>query len=230
MMKAPKSLNLATWLTIPLLVALSTTARTQTIEPPPGLPAPKTTTSGGSRPTNRTCVSLNQSQLIALASLRSIGFTTHERPTVWVYLPPTEAKTLEFSVFDQNRKGLYQTTIEIQNRSGFIPIALPSSAPALNQNQPYYWTVALVCNPNERTSDWITGGWIQQRSIDPVLQQQLNRATLAEQIRLIAKAGFWYEAVDRYLQSTSSNDPQMSQIWADLLETGNLKGLRSQVN
>lgn len=235
-MKAPNYPNLATLLIASLIVTLGTihteSAWAQTIEPPPGLPAPQTTTSGGSRPINQTCVSSsNQSKApIAIASQRSVGLTMHDRPTVWVYLPPNQAKTLEFSVFDQDRKGLYQTTIETNNRTGFVPITIAPSAPALNQNQPYYWTVALVCNSKDRTSDWIVGGWIQQRSINPALQQQLNQATLSEQIRLIAKAGYWYEAVDTYLRSAKSNDPQMNQVWSDLLETGNLKGLMSQAN
>ncbi|BAU13267.1 hypothetical protein LEP3755_38060 [Leptolyngbya sp. NIES-3755] len=237
-MKAPKFLNLISLVTSSLIVTLSTISFTkvtlaQSIEPPAGLPAPQTTSSGGSRPSNRACVQSSKSiPLTAIASRQSVGLTMHDRPTVWVYLPPTQAKTLEFSLFDQNRKGIYQTTIETNNRTGYIAIALPSSAPALNQNQPYYWTVALVCNPNERTSDWITGGWIQQQAINPALQQQLNRATLIEQIRLIAKAGFWYEAVDTYLRSRQANpnDPQLTKVWAELVRAGNLKGLVSQAN
>ncbi|MBE9010331.1 DUF928 domain-containing protein [Pseudanabaenaceae cyanobacterium LEGE 13415] len=235
-MQAPKLLSFTSLLTGSMIVALSTLHLTkpvsaQLIEPPPGLPAPQTTTSGGSRPISRACVQ-SATPFTAIASRQSVGLTRHNRPTVWVYLPPTQAQTLEFSMFDQDRKGIYQTTIEINNRTGYVPIELPSSAPALNQNQPYYWTVALVCDPNERTHDWITGGWIQQQSIDSALQQQLNQATLTEQIRLIAKAGYWYEAVDAYLrlQQAKPNDPQLTQLWAELVRTGNLKGSVSQVN
>lgn len=229
-MKAPKFIDLITFFIALSVVTLDTlysaqSTTAQLIEPPPGLPAPQSTVSGGSRPTNDACVQHSKATLTAIASLRSVGLTMHDRPTVWIYLPPTQAKTLEFSVFDQNRRGLYQTTIDI-DKTGFVPIALPASAPALSQNQPYYWTVALVCNPNERTNDSITGGWIQQKAIDVALRQRLNRATLAEQIRLIAKAGFWYEAVDVYLRSTHLHNPQLSQVWADLLKTGNLTGLK----
>lgn len=236
-MKAPKFLSLASLLTGSMIVTLSTLSYAkvtfaQLIEPPPGLPAPQTTASGGSRPIDRACGQSSNQSLTAIAPRKTVGLTMHARPTVWVYLPQTQAETLEFSLFDQNRKGIYQTTIAIDNRTGYVAIALPASAPALNQNQPYYWTVALVCNPSERTSDGITGAWIQQRSLNPALQQQLNHATLTEQIRLIAEAGFWYEAVDAYLRSQQAkpNEPQLSQVWAELVRTGNLKGLVSQAN
>lgn len=238
-MKAPKIIDLATLFAASSLVAIITTCSAkatlaQTIEPPPEQPAPQSTTSGGSRPIVGTCLKYPKQSppFTAIASLRSVGFTPHDRPTVWVYIPPTDAKMLEFSLFDQNRQGIYQIPIAIENQTGFIPISLPSSAPALNQNQPYYWTVALVCDAEQRTNDWITGGWIQQRSIDSVLQHQLKQATLTEQIRLTAKAGYWYEAVDAYLRSQQAdpNDPQFCTLWADLLETGNLKSFLSRVH
>lgn len=240
-MKAPNYLNRASLCKASLFVAIATTstnclttsAWAQLIEPPPDLPAPQSTTGGSTRPIEPTCLRQpKQSAFTALASLNSVGLTLHERPTVWVYVPPTYAKTLEFSLFDQNRKGIYQTLIEINDRTGYVPITLPSSAPALNQNQPYYWTVALVCDNQERTNDWITGGWIQQRSMNPDLQRRLTQTTLAEQIRLAAKAGYWYEAVDIYLRSQSAHptDSQLSTVWAGLLETGKLQGFLSKAN
>jgi len=237
-MKAPKFFGLATLFATASLVAIITNysakaSLAQMIEPPPEQPAPQSTTSGGSRPIARTCLKYpkQSAPFTAIASLRSVGLTPHEHPSVWVYVPPTDAKMLEFSLFDQNRQGIYQISIAIENQTGFIPISLPSSAPALNQNQPYYWTVALVCDAEQRTDDWNTGGWIQQRSIDSVLQDQLKQATLTQQIRLAAKAGYWYEAVDTYLraQQAHPNDPQLCTLWADLLATGNLKSFLPKV-
>ncbi len=241
LMKAPSLSSFTTLFVASLLVSIVTTgstyftqaAQAQLIEPPPDHPAPQTTTSGGTRPIDRTCLQQsNQSAPTALASLRSVGFTMHDRPTVWIYLPSTSAKTLEFSVFDQNRRGIYQTSIAIDNQTGFVPISLPSSAPALIQNQPYYWSVALICDANQRTNDWIIGGWIQQRSVDPDLERQLKKATLIEHIRLAAAAGYWYEAVDAYLRSQSAkqSDPQLKKMWTNLLEIGKLRSVLSKAN
>ncbi len=198
----------------------------QLIEPPPGQPgAPQTTTSGGSRPITPSCLqSLDQTETFtAIASLHSVGLTRRDRPTVWVYLPQTQAKTLEFSLFDQQHQGVYQTSIDINNQSGLVAIALPSSAPALQPNQPYEWTAALVCDVSQRTNDWVTGGWIEHRAFDSVLQLQLNRAAVSERVRLYVNAGFWYEAVDTYLRSKQSSQIQLSAIWTDLLSSPNYR-------
>jgi hypothetical protein len=233
LMKALKALDRTAWFIVSLCVPFATVNSTkaawaQMIEPPPGQPAPQSTTSGGTCPIASTCLQQpkQSTPFTEIASSESVELTMHNRPTVCVYVPPTYAKTLEFSLFDQNRKGIYQTSIEIDERTGFIPISLPSSAPASSQNQPYYWIVALVCDAGERTNDWITGGWIQQKSIDPVLQQRLSQAKLIEQIRLAVKSGYWYEAVDTYLRSQQAkpSNPQISKVWEDLLESENLKG------
>lgn len=159
-MKAPNFDSLTTLLTAAFLVAIVTNysakaALAQTIEPPPEQPAPQSTTSGGSLPITRTRLKYpkQSARFTEIASFRPVGLTLHARPTIWACIPPTDAKMLEFSLLDQNRQAIYQMPIAIENQTGFIPISLPSSAPALNQNQPYYWTVALVCDAEQRTND-----------------------------------------------------------------------------
>jgi hypothetical protein len=49
----------------------------------------------------------------------------------------------------------------VPKQAGLVGIRLPDTAPALAQDKPYYWTVALACNPSDRTEDLVVGGWIE---------------------------------------------------------------------
>jgi hypothetical protein len=187
---------------------LTTYASAAPIFDPPGSGEPTTgTANGGSRPTRNACAP--STQLIAIAAPPESRFTATAQPTIWVYLPKTKAKTLEFSIFDAQQNGVYQTEIAIANRSGLISIPLPPLTP-----QQHSWTVALVCNPEERTNDWIVSGWIEPRLLNASLQQQLQQANPIEQIELYAKAGFWYDAVHAYLtlRQAQPNHPQLAEL------------------
>lgn len=157
-----------------------------------------------------------------------MGLTPHENPTVWVYVPTTTAQTLEFSLFTQEREGIYQAKLPI-SAPGLLKITVPKVA-SFKPGKPYYWTAALICNPQQRTNDWIVGGWIRQQPLNETLQRQLAGAMIGQQVKLYAKTDFWYEAVNAYLelQRTQPKNPNLSLLWADLLQTAGLSAIPLQ--
>lgn len=191
---------------------------------PPGQGTPKGTAGGGSRPAEQRCLQTPKSQdwLMAMAPTQSVGLTPNSSPTVWVYVPPTTAKTLEFSLFTKEREGIYQAYLPIKT-SGLVKIMLPPNI-VLTSNKPYQWTVALVCNPTRRTEDWVVGGWIQHQPLNTDLQRQLNQATAEQQVKLYTQTGFWYEALNRYLtlQQAQPQNSNLTTIWLDLLKSAGL--------
>lgn len=220
---------LMVWMSLAVTIAGTLTPTGQAIaasfEPPPGSGSPTSTAGGGSRSIQSACLpnSVTADSLIALAPNQQRGLTSDTRPTVWVYVPKTTAQALEFSLFDEKRNGIYQLTLPL-NSIGLMKIPLPSMAPALTQNQLYYWTVALVCNPNRRTEDWIAGGWIEYQLPDKRLQRQLASATALEQVSLYAQSGFWYDALDGLVQlrQAQPEDASLAAIWTTLLRSAGL--------
>jgi hypothetical protein len=82
--------------------------------------------------------------------------------SVLVYLPATGATQLEFSLFDRAGNGRYQTLIAAPAAAAVVDLPAPAPAPG------DYWTVALVCNPRDRTQDWvISGALVSARSAGP---------------------------------------------------------------
>jgi hypothetical protein len=127
----------------------------------------------------------------------------------------------ELSLFDAQGRGIYQTTVPISRSDTFMRFPFPADAPALSAQRPYYWTVALICNPNQRTDDWLIGGWIRQQHPDTRLQQRLAGASGAARVKIYADAGFWYDALETFvqLQQAQPHDSALGSIWADLLQS-----------
>lgn len=196
---------------------------------PPGQGVPKGTAGGGTRPIQQCSQQPNnQEPLLALAPTRFLGLTSQENPAVWVYVPKTTARTLEFSLFTSDRDGVYQVQLPV-SAPGLLKITVPKVA-ALKTGKPYYWTAALICNPQQRTNDWVVAGWIRQQPFSPDLQRQVAAATPEQRVKLYAQADFWYEALNAYLdlQQTQPNTPNLSLLWTDLLKTAGLSAVPLQ--
>ena len=115
--------------------------------------------------------------------------------------------------------GIYQINIPIANRVGLINVVLPETAPALVKNQPYHWSLALACNPNDRTEDQVVGGWVEHNELSKKLLLKLASSTPIEQIAYYSKHGFWYDAIAKTveLQNQQPNNPVLAQTWTELL-------------
>ncbi len=163
-----------------------------------------------------------------MAPTQFVGLTSNANPTVWIYVPNTTAKTLEFSLFTQEKEGLYQTNLPVK-AAGLLKVTLPPTI-ALATGKPYYWTAALVCNPERRTEDWVVGSWIQRQSLTANLRNQLAHATVEQRIKLYTQSGCWYEAFNTFLdlQQMEAASPNGKALWSHLLSTAGLNGITTQ--
>lgn len=213
------------WLNWSVLVAAcligvgGETAAIASFDPPPGQGMPTSTAGGGTRPAQAACTPTRSIGLTALSPSRYVGLTVQSRPAVWVYLPTTTAQTLELSLFDQNGNGIYQTTLPIADSNQLMRLTFPKNAPALSTSEPYYWTVAIVCDQNHRTDDWVVGGWIRQQLPDQNFQRQLTTASPAQQVQLYAQAGYWYDAVEVLvgLRTSQPHNHDLDFAWNELM-------------
>lgn len=226
---------LPSWFAIALLVASllsgSQPAAQAQFSSPAGQGSPRGgTAGGGSRgddpsASTTTCPrdSNRPEALTVMAPTQSVGLVASARPTLWVYVPPTQATTLEFSLFNEQQDGLYQTNLPIR-APGWMALNLPANLAPLVPGQSYLWTIALICNPTRRSQDWLVEGWLRHQSPSPQLQAQLATATLDQRVTLYLEAGFWYEAVNTFmdLQRSQPHHPQSQPLWANLLKSAGL--------
>jgi hypothetical protein len=198
---------------------------------PPPPKNPDETTGGGTRDEGRCPQDAKTSQpLTALSPVTEAGLTVAERPTFLAYVPQTTAQTVEFSLFDQNNKGIYQTIFDLTNTPGIVSFSLPPNAPTLEIGQDYTWSFAMICNPKNRLQDQFVRGRIRRTQLDSGLMNQIKKAAPKERVSLYKTADVWYEAVFTLfeLQRSQPNDPSVSAAWKELLNSGGLNSIATQ--
>jgi len=171
---------------------------------------------------SRGCDQVNQVAMIPLVPNNHIGQTLAPRPTFLAFV--TGAKSVEFTLVEPNvEKPLMVKTVQ-PDAQGFVRVELPSTAPDLAIDKTYRWSIAVVCNPNRRSSDIFAQSWIQRIQPSTELSQQLaTAASDQERARLYANASIWYDAIATLTTATQAN-PGNAQIRGDLM------GLLNQVN
>jgi hypothetical protein len=200
------------------------------LPPPPN--NPDETRGGGTRDGGR-CpqdAMTSDQPLTALSPVTEPGLTVAERPTFLAYVPQTTAQTAEFSLFDQNNKGIYQTTFALTNTPGIVSFSLPPNAPPLEIGKDYTWSFAMICDPKNRLKDQFVRGRIRRTELNSTLMNQIEKATPKERVALYRSADVWYEALFTLfeLPRSQTTDLSVNAAWKELLNSGGLNSLAAQ--
>jgi hypothetical protein len=187
--------------------------------PPANLGLPGRREGGGTR---GNCLP-GQAPLVALMPDTNIGLTTAEEPTLFWYVPPQSVETAEFIVLDAEDNIVHETTINLPESGGVIgvPIPMMDGASSLVLDENYHWYFSLLCNPDDRSADIFTEGWIRRVTADPALVDQLATANDSDRSTIYAQAGIWYDALAT-LATQRLNDTGSLALqgkWIDLLRS-----------
>jgi hypothetical protein len=200
--------------------------------PPPPPNNPDETAGGGTRDGGRCPQDAITSEppLTALSPVTKSGLTVAERPTFLAYVPQTTAQTAEFSLFDQNNKGIYQTTFALTNTPGIVSFSLPPNAPLLEIGKDYTWSFAMICDRKNRLQDQFVRGRIRRTELNSVLRNQIEKAAPKERVSLYRTVDVWYEPLFTLfeLQRSQPDDPSISAAWKELLNSGGLNFIATQ--
>ncbi len=148
--------------------------------------------------------------------------TTQARPSFAWYLhnPKGKAVTLEFALIDPGiPKPLYRTTIKTDTK-GLISFQMPGSAPELQKDKTYRWTLIVVNDPKRSGLNQRLNGGILRVDC-PIPLTALTAQTPIDQTIAYAEAGIWYDAIQ--MASQTRHTPEASQVWLPLLEQGGLQ-------
>ncbi|MEQ9237863.1 DUF928 domain-containing protein [Coleofasciculus sp. E2-BRE-01] len=102
------------------------------------------------------------------------GFTVAERPTFFVYIPPTVAQDAVFILKDETEEYFYQKTVSLPNQRGLVSFKLPLDAPTLEIGKTYQWSFLLICGQSLRPDSPKVEGQIQRIQPDPALLSKLQ--------------------------------------------------------
>ncbi len=206
-------------------------------QPPQGEPAPKTVIGGGRRGNDLCEHSGAKSSLIAkkktidktlvpLLPSSKLGFTASSHPTFMVHVPPTSSKAVEFTVYNQEGEGIYQTQVNIAKAPGIISFALPKTEPALAINQDYKFVASIICQQSGPKNPF-TEGLVRRISPDSALRNQLDKPKSLAKVILYSQSGYWFDAMENLaaLKLSQPDNVEVATAWDDLLTSVGLEGI-----
>ncbi len=198
----------------------------------PGSPMPDNRDSGATR--GDQCVPGDQRLPVALVPPPSkSGQTASEHPSVFWYMPRTNAKAIEFVLRDANVNDVYRvwyslpkTTTGVVSPAGIKSLTIANPYP-LEIGQEYHWQLALICDPSDTGKDYIVEGFIKRVAPEPTLVRRVQQATPEDRIALYADAQLWYETLATLveLRRDRPNDSNLQEAWNKLLEVVGLQAI-----
>lgn len=193
--------------------AAGTPALPRFVPPPRG--APRMRVGAGTRSLAGTTP-----ESVEVLSPETVGQTLSASPSLYWHLSqPTQAR-IDFTLIDESSVApLVEQTLAGPFEAGVHRIDLTSLGVKLAPGTAYQWFVALVPDPDERSSDVVAGGGVELVEAK-ALREELARAPDGEQAFVLAQHGIWYDAIDalsRRIESAPA-DPLPREQRAALLE------------
>lgn len=151
------------------------------------------------------------------------GYTTAEHPTVWLYVPYSNAAipaTLSLED-DTAKKTLYTVPVSLPGKAGIIGVQLPENQPGLENGKRYRWFFSLDCkSPSTTVADEIyIEAVILRDQLPTEIMRQLTPTPSLENASIYAQHGFWHNALTTLatLKQQNPEDSTTNAAWRDLL-------------
>lgn len=200
-------------------------SRNTQFNPPNSLGTPRRRVSAATR-RGSSCTSSNQS-IIALAPLEDPQITTSKYPTLFFYVPQTNAQALELVLQDENQEVINKTTFKTPAKSGIVSVIPAKSTPQLKVGKTYRWFFSVVCDSSQRSQDLVVQGSIVRLAPDEKLLRQLATRDMRERANIYAQSGSFTDALTSLaqLRRQRPNDADLKTDWQDLLRSVDLQGI-----
>ena len=208
-----------------------------TFSAPDGVePAPQQPTSGGASRTGGQCAaeSLALGQTSATPLLpKNVDrvLTVAERPTFFVYVPPTTATEASFTLKNAEDEIHYRTKVTLPESGGIMRIALPPTQAKLQEGKTYSWLFEIHCAPNFDPDNPTIVGSVQRTRIDATVARNLAEKTTAVDLaQVYGDAGLWYDTLTTLANARllQPNEPTLEKTWEELLISVGLEAIAAE--
>lgn len=157
---------------------------------PPRRGAPAARVGGGTRgPGDATAY-------IAVITPPHTAYTAQAQPTLYWYLSSAVTTRFEFALIsDADVQPMIDSTRNESLQSGIHRLSLSDFGVTLEPGKSYQWSIAVVLDPDQRSSDILSSGRIRYEKTSSELEQRLQQATPEQAVRIYAETGYWYDAI-----------------------------------
>ena len=173
------------------------------------------------------CENFPEASFTALMPENKIARTVSDYPTFFFYLPQPNAELAEFILEDENGNLIYAQALTIKNLSGVIGVSIPANTnvPPLEVGKNYIWKFSLVCDPEDRASDWVETGIVRRVELSADILRQLENADPRRKTFIYAENGIWQDALGNLAAARRANPnaPVFQTDWESLLDSVKLR-------
>jgi hypothetical protein len=156
-----------------------------------------------------------------------IGWSATAQPTLYFYLSQPVTQPLEVTIntdeLGKRHEPLLEATLDQDRSEGIFPINLRDYRVRLAPEVIYRWSVAIIINPDQRSSDLIASGLIQYAPPPTDFASAATHLQGDALMRSYAERGYWYDAITTVSQG-AGRQPDWRQQRADLLDQVRLPG------
>ena len=169
---------------------------------------------GGSRGAGDTALTLD------ILAPDQVGETTQEQPSLFWYQSRAATAKFELTVVQENKvKPLVHHVVDRPMKAGVQRLNLADHGAKLEPGNEYQWIVALITDPENRSTDLIASGVIKRVAPSGELKEKISKASADALPGIYAEAGIWYDALTLLSNQIEASpaDTALRQTRADLL-------------
>jgi hypothetical protein len=135
---------------------------------------------------------------VSVITPRGTAFTSSPQPVLYWYLSEPVDTRFEFALITQDDiEPVMEIVTEREMQKGLNFLDLAEHGVLLKPGVTYQWSVALVNQPLQRSSDIVSSGTIEFLELSAKRRDELAQAGAMESVALLAGDGYWYDAFAR---------------------------------
>jgi hypothetical protein len=158
-----------------------------------------------------------------------VELTINNHPTFFISVPENTATSAEFLLSTEDKTPLLREELDLTAKNaGIIAYTLPKSFQGLQTGKKYVWRFTLLCDPDDRSGNPGTSGWIERVEPSVTVARQLKTATtLDERAVIYANGGYWQDTLKALtdLRTANPDDQDIIASWNNVLSSVGLKSL-----
>ncbi len=142
---------------------------------------------------------------VTVLAPESTGLTSRESPTLYWFVSRVPAQQVEFALIRHDRiEPVAELALGAPAAGGITKVSLAQIGVKLEHGVTYEWSIALVKDPFNRSSDIVTSGTLLRKAPDGALHSRLKAADEEGKFALYGEAGYWYDAIELASEAISS--------------------------
>jgi len=161
---------------------------------------------------------------VSVVTPEDTAYTSSPQPVLYWYLSEPVDTRFEFALInDDEVEPILEITSDREMHEGLNFLDLAEHGVSLKPGIVYQWSVALVEQPDKRSSDIVSSGTIELVELTGAQRAALARADSAESVVIFAREGYWYDAfagLSRLIDADPANRRLLEQRTALLRQVG----------